>query len=438
MPLFAAFALAVAIPSFAAAAPPSAPLAITPAAPASLAPLVDQLSPAVVSIAVKQKLSMDDAQVPGWVRPFMDHMQMPETEGQGSGFLISADGYLLTNNHVVEHADTVDVVLGNERHFTARVVGTDPRTDVALLKIDAPSPLPFAELGDSSGVRVGDWSLAIGNPFGLDHSVTLGIVSAKGRAIGAGPYDDFLQTQAAINPGNSGGPLFDMQGRVIGINTAIVGQGIGFAIPIDQVKPLVEELKTKGSVSRGWLGVQLAEVDEATATQMGGKGGGVAVAEVTNGTPAQKSGLKAGDLVVALDGAPVKRGDDIVRAVGALKPGKQVKLDVIRDGKPQTLTAVLGERPTEDALARGEYGSGPAVKSPSAPPVVELDGTTVKAVDPQSRYEKRLAPGDKILKVDEKPVKDGASVQSMLAAPGGHRVLVQRGGRELFVIVPAQ
>lgn len=424
------FVLALSLPASA------APITPVAGAPASLAPLVDQLSPAVVSISVKEKLTLNQEQMPEWMRKHLEQMPMPEKEGQGSGFFISADGYLLTNNHVVEHADSVDVVLSPEVHYTARVVGTDPRTDVALLKIDAPGPLPFAELGDSSTVKVGDWSLAIGNPFGLDHSVTLGIVSAKGRAIGAGPYDDFLQTQAAINPGNSGGPLFDMSGRVIGINTAIVGQGIGFAIPVDQVKPLIEELKAHGTVSRGWLGVTLAEVDDKLAAEMGGKGGGVAVAEVTAGTPAAKAGLKAGDLVVTLDGAPVKHGDDIVRAVGALKPGKQVKLEIVRAGKPITVTATLGERPSEDALARGERGTGSGAQAPST--AVELEGTTVKSVAESSRYKNRLAPGDRVLSVDGKAAKDGAAVERGLAEGGAHRVLVERDGRELFVIVPAE
>jgi serine protease Do len=402
--------------------------------PASLAPIVSQLSPAVVAITVQRRVSYEALPVPEWARPYFEKSPgAPRAqEGQGSGFFISADGYLLTNHHVVDGADKVEVTLGDARRFMAKVVGSDERTDVALLKIDAGAPLPFAVLGESGAVQPGDWSLAVGNPFGLDHSVTLGIVSAKGRSIGAGPYDDFIQTQAAINPGNSGGPLFDMDGRVIGINTAIVGQGIGFSIPIDQVKPMIEELKASGTVSRGWLGVQLAELDAGNAAAMGAPDGGVAVGQVTSGTPAAKAGMKAGDVVVSIDGKAVTEASALVRAVGMRKPGETVKLEVVRDGKPRAVAVLLAARPSEDALT-GRTKVAPAPDGATGD--LQLDDLTVRGVREEGRFAGRLRAGDRILSVDGRPAKDGASVMKSLAAEGAHRLLVEREGEELLVLV---
>jgi serine protease Do len=405
--------------------------------PASLAPLVSQLSPPVVSLSVKKKVALEDIPMPSWARPYFDAPSGgPRIQsGQGSGFIISADGYMLTNHHVVEGAEEVEVTLPDGRTFTAKLVGSDARTDVALMKIDAAGDLPFATLGESSKVQPGDWSLAVGNPFGLETSVTLGIVSAKGRSIGAGPYDDFIQTQASINPGNSGGPLFDVDGRVIGINTAIVGQGIGFAIPIDQVKPMLDDLKTSGKVSRGWLGVQLAELDPGNAAAMGATKGGVAVALVTAGTPAAKAGLKVGDVVVSIDGVPVKEGPALVRAVGGHKPGETVKLELVRDGKPLSLSVLLAARPDEDALARG---TGPGDGEGSAKPEVQLDGLTVGWVNPAGAYAGLLREGDRIVSVDGKAAKTDEAVRKELARPGPHRVVVVRDGAELLVLVPGK
>lgn len=320
----------------------------------SLAPLVDELGPAVVHIRVAQ--TVDRSDIPRHIRPFIDPEQLEQyrmRQGEGSGFFISADGYLLTNNHVVSGADEVTVTLLDERTFPARVVGTDPNTDIALVKVDADTPLPYVLLGSSDAARVGDRVVAIGNPFGLSHTVTEGIVSAKGRVIGAGPYDDFLQTDASINPGNSGGPLFNLAGEVVAINTAINprGQGIGFSVPIDQVRPLIDDLKDDGKVSRGWMGVGLQEIDPVLAKHLGRPDlEGTVVGQVYPGTPAADAGLEVGDIIVGLDGTSVSDSATLVRSVGTRAPGERVALTVLREGKTVDLKVKLGERPERDEL----------------------------------------------------------------------------------------
>ena len=404
------------------------------AAPPSLAPLVGKLKPAVLNVQVKRQLTATTQEIPDWAKQFFGEMQQTPrmVSGEGTGFFISPDGYLLTNNHVIAGATEVEVTLAEGQHWKARVVGKDDRTDVALLKVDAAEPVAYVELGSSAAAEVGDWAMAIGNPYGLGHTVTLGIVSAKGRIIGAGPYDDFLQTDAPINPGNSGGPLFDMNGKVVGINTAIIGQGIAFSIPIDQVRPMLDDLKSKGSVSRGWLGLSLVDVPSDMADTMGASEGGVGVAQVTAGTPGEKAGLRAGDIVTSLDGTPVDAADDIVRTIGGHKPGDKVKLAFVRDGKSRSVDVTFAERPAEDALVRAPAGgSGEAARGE-----VQLDGLTVRGVEPGSRYERRLLSDDALRSIDGKPVKDGATATKLLAEPGGHRILVNRDGKDVFVIVP--
>ena len=266
----------------------------------SLAPLVEKLSPAVVNIDVEQNVQLPDM-------PFLSPFGYQGGEGQlrtgqGSGVLISADGYLLTNHHVVDGADSVTVKLSDGKDYEGVLVGSDDSIDIALLKISGAN-FPYVQLGSSESTRVGDWVVAIGNPFGLSHTVTTGIVSAKGRVIGSGPYDDYIQTDASINPGNSGGPLFNLQGEVVGINTAINprAQGIGFSLPIDKVTKIIEDLKT-GSVARGWLGVGLRTVEKAAS---GARQKGVYIAKVYPGTPAQEAGLLDNDLVLEFDGTAV-------------------------------------------------------------------------------------------------------------------------------------
>jgi len=331
---------------------PLAPTTYNPSV--SLAPLVDELGPAVVHIKVAQ--TVDQSDIPRHMRPFIDPEQLEQyrmRQGEGTGFFISADGYLLTNNHVVAGADEVTVTLLDERTLPARVVGTDPNTDIALVKVDTNADLPFVQLGSSDDARVGDRVVAIGNPFGLSHTVTEGIVSAKGRVIGAGPYDDFLQTDASINPGNSGGPLFNLRGEVIGINTAINprGQGIGFSVPIDMVRPLVDDLKDDGKVSRGWMGVGLQEVDPVLAKHLGDPNlEGSVVGQVYPGTPAADAGLEVGDVIVGIDGRPVDGSATLVRSVGARAPGEKVELTVLRSGETVDLAVKLGERPERSEL----------------------------------------------------------------------------------------
>ncbi len=306
----------------------------------SLAPLVETLSPAVVSVTVSQNVQLDLTQLPSW-------MQIPEgageqlKTGQGSGFLISNDGYLLTNNHVVSDAESVSITLQDGRTFDGEVIGTDENLDIALVRIQADDPLPYVELGRASESRVGDWVVAIGNPFGLSHTVTAGIISAKGREIHAGPYDDFIQTDASINPGNSGGPLFNLDGEVIGINTAInpYGQGIGFSVSVDAFAPILDDLKTDGRVRHGWIGVGLSSHDQ-----------GVLIAAVYKNTPAQEAGLLAGDIITSLDGVPLSDSNTLVRTVGQHRAGEEVTLEVIRDGAVKKLKVELGERPARQEL----------------------------------------------------------------------------------------
>ena len=283
--------------------------------------------------------------------PFKDNGPGQEFKQRslGSGFIIEADGYIVTNNHVVEDADKIKVRLSDEREFDAEVVGKDPNTDLALIKIKTQDGLKPLPMGDSDSLNVGTWVVAIGSPFGLEQTVTAGIVSAKGRVIGSGPYDDFIQTDASINPGNSGGPLLNMAGQVVGINTAIVaqGQGIGFAIPINQAKRVVDQLKDGGEVTRGWLGVSIQDLSEEMAEYYEVKGKeGVFVVDVTKDDPADQAGIKANDVILRVEGKPVKSSRELSMNIADLPVGKEVKIDLIRDGKEMTVPVTLGKRPS--------------------------------------------------------------------------------------------
>jgi serine protease Do len=341
--------------------PPLEPLSYDPRF--SLAPLVERLGPAVVHLQVTQAVPAAPA---GF--PFFSGMAEGEVlrKGEGSGFFVSADGYLVTNNHVVDEAREVRVRFADGRSMQGEVVGTDPRTDIALVKVklEKGTTVPFVPLGQSSRARVGDQVVAIGAPFGLDHTVTTGIISAKGRNIGAGPYDDFIQTDASINPGNSGGPLFNLYGEVVGVNTAINprGQGIGFAVPSDMVADIIEQLKTDGKVARGWMGVGLQPLSPEEAKKLkipkgsaGSLEGAVVVGAVYANTPAAKADLRAGDLVVALEGKPLSGTEALIREVGRHAPGETLRLSVLREGETLDLKVQLGERPEEDALQAGRF-----------------------------------------------------------------------------------
>jgi serine protease Do len=357
--LFAIFMLAIALP---------APLQATDA-PVTFADLVEKLSPAVVNISTSQKVK--NAQIFGM--PFQDLPNTPELEpfreffehfnqqrgnkqelerdvySLGSGFVIDASGYIITNNHVIDAADEITVTLSDNSKLKAKIIGRDKKTDLALLKVEPKKPLPSVTMGDSETMRVGDWVMAIGNPFGLGGSVTKGIISARQRSINAGPFDDFLQTDAPINRGNSGGPLFNMKGEVIGINTAIFSPsggsiGIGFAIPTSLAKPVIEQLKTYGRTHRGWLGVKIQEVSEEIADSVGlAKPMGALVLEVTKGSPADKAGVQEGDVITGFDGKEVSEMRFLPRMVAETKSGKQVPVVVWRKGAAKTLTLRVAE-----------------------------------------------------------------------------------------------
>jgi serine protease Do len=327
--------------------------------PGSFADLVQQLTPTVVNIKVAKAGNFPWPQMPEgplgefFKRFYQDMPRSPKQfkqQGTGSGVIISADGYIATNHHVVDGAEEVTVTLADQRELKAQVVGRDAKTDLAVLKVEAKEPLPVASLGDSEALRVGDWVIAIGNPFGLTHTVTAGIVSAKDRVIGAGPYDDFIQTDASINPGNSGGPLFDTRGEVVGINTAIVstGQGIGFAIPINVAQRVASALVTKGKVVRGWLGVSLQPLTKELAQGLGASAEkGAVVARVLPGGPAEKAGLVANDVIVKVGDVAVEDLQHLQRLILDAPVGESVTVRVLRNGKEVTVPVTIAEAPSE-------------------------------------------------------------------------------------------
>lgn len=294
---------------------------------------------------------------------YFDEMpqQRPHREQSlGTGFIISSDGYILTNYHVVNGADEVMVKLSDGREVKGEIRGSDDKVDLALIKINEKGQLPFAELGDSDNLEVGEWVMAIGNPFGLSHTVTAGIVSAKGRVIGSGPYDDFIQTDASINPGNSGGPLFNAEGRVIGVNTAIIaggGGGIGFAIPISMAKTIVNQLRESGKVTRGYLGVRFQPLTADLAKSFGLESDkGALIASVEKDTPAEKAGLKAGDVIVEYDGRQITEGSELPRYVAATPVDKKVRVVIFRDGARQDISLVVGKLKDKDGEPEPDNG----------------------------------------------------------------------------------
>ena len=321
------------------------------------ADLAEKVLPAVVNIAVtsEQRLEIPpELRGTPFERYFRDRFRgrgQQQVQGAGSGFVIDPSGLLVTNNHVIGNASRVRVSLQNGEEYQARVLGSDDLTDIALLRVEPRSPLPAVSFGSSAALRVGNWVLAAGNPFGLGGSITVGIVSARGREIGAGPYDDFIQTDAPINPGNSGGPLFNMAGEVIGINTAIyspsgASAGIGFALPSDLARGVIDQLRNGGRVERGWLGVSVQDAGTSEeGGRRGGPGGGVLVAGIERGSPAARAGLRAGDQVVAINGERVENSRALVRAIAAVPPGQTVRLSILRDGRPTELPVQVGRRP---------------------------------------------------------------------------------------------
>ncbi len=424
--------------------------------------LVKRLKPAVVNISTTQVVK-ESPLAPFFRSPFEDFFgedfferffgQRPrefKTQSLGSGFIISKEGYIVTNNHVVENAEEIVVILASGDEYPAKIIGKDKRTDIALIKIEPKGDLPVAVLGDSDALQVGEWVLAIGNPFGLGHTVTAGIVSAKGRVIGQGPYDDFIQTDASINPGNSGGPLFNTRGEVVGINTAIIsgGQGIGFAIPINMAKWVVSQLKEKGKVVRGWLGVSIQEVTPELARSFGLKEKkGALVSSVFPGEPADRAGIKAGDVIIEFDGKEVKSYHDLPRMVASTPPGKKVDVKVIRNGKELTLHVVLGElKEKERAELKGERGRRLGIMVREITPdlaerlgLEDTEGVIVIRVVPGSPADRGgLRRGDVIKEINRTPVRDMDDYRRLMGkVKKGDVVLfrVIRGGSSLYVAV---
>jgi serine protease Do len=434
--------------------------------PQSFADLAEKVKPAVVNVSTTSKVKMqgnpfrffqgedEEGQLREFFKKFFGEIPDRERKQQslGSGFIIGSDGQIITNNHMIEGAEEIKVKLSDGREFKAKVIGRDAKTDLALIKIASPvEHLSVLELGDSDKMRVGDWVLAVGIPFGLEHTVTQGIISATGRVIGSGPYDNFLQTDAPINPGNSGGPLVNLKGEVIGINTAIVsgGQGLGFAIPSSLAKSIITQLKDKGKVVRGWMGVSIQTVTPDLAESFGMKEPkGALVGDVSPGSPAQKAGLKRGDIIVGYDGKTIKDSNDLPRFVAETPVGKRVDVDIIRDGKDKRVPMQIQEMAEEKAAARqaeeveGVVDSfGMKLDDLSAKwqqhlGITEKSGVLVVAVEDGSPADDAgMETGDIIKEVDRKPVKNLEEYNAAVEKAKGRNVLllVQRGKQSFYV-----
>ncbi len=433
------------------AKPPAAkldPQAVLQAMEEAFSSVADRVTPAVVNVSTTPKRGSTGSDEQRFREYFGDEFYdryfkrrpREDARSSGSGVIVDPSGYILTNNHVIENAQDITVRLSDSRKFTATLVGRDPKTDVAVLKVDAKAPLPAAEIGDSDRLRVGQWVIAIGNPFGLDRTVTAGIVSATARnRVGVTTYENFIQTDASINPGNSGGPLLSLDGRVIGINTAIVaaGQGIGFSIPINEAKGVMSQLIAKGRVVRGWLGIVIQDVTDELSGSFGvQEKDGVLVADVMKGGPGESAGLRAGDVIVELGGSKIREVPDLQRRVANVVPGQTIALVVIRDRAPSKINVKVGEMPAEDttvaAVEAGPEGFGLQAEA-LAPDTAErlslpftqgLLVTDVASGGPADRA--GLRRGDVILEVDRQPVQDAPALQKALAAvPRGRSVLIR-------------
>ncbi len=449
----------------------------TSAQPASFADIVQRVKPSVISVKVTMKDKASDASDrnedgSGQSGPPMERFfrqfggpegTPPGTHehhsghgvmmGQGSGFFISPDGYAVTNNHVVDGADKVEVTTESGKTYTAKVIGTDARTDLALIKVEGGADFPFAKLA-AGKPRIGDWVLAVGNPFGLGGTVTAGIVSATGRDIGNGPYDDFLQIDAPVNKGNSGGPAFNMQGEVVGVNTAIYSPsggsvGIAFSIPAPTVKNVIAQLRDKGTVSRGWIGVQIQPVTQDIADSLGlKKAEGALVAEPQANGPAAKAGVESGDVITAVNGERVKDARELARSIGSLAPGTAVKLDVLHKGSTEAINLTLGQLPgVQEASAEAGHDSdmprlGLTVAPASSVAGAGKNGVVVTDVDPKSAAAERgFKEGDVILEVAGKSVANPADVRDAIKtahADNKNNVLmrVRSGDTSHYVAIP--
>lgn len=435
--------------------------------------LAAKCGPAVVNINTERKGSSNGAEeffgemfknMPPGFEKFFDQFggkhpggkknmpQMRKQKSLGSGFFVSADGYIVTNNHVVADADVIRVTMddknGKSKNFKATLIGADEETDLALLKVDA-RDLPYLAFGNSDNLQVGEWLMAIGNPFGLDHTVTAGILSAKGRNIRSGPFDNFLQTDASINPGNSGGPLLNGEGQVVGINTAIIasGQGIGFAIPSNMAAKIIDQIKNGKKVSRGWLGVTIQDVDENGAKALGlQEPTGALIGKVMDNEPAQKAGLKDGDVILAVDDKNIENSAELLRAIADKAPGTDATLTIWRDGKTMNVTVKLGERKSlhSDNSAPGKPGQAsegalglsvrPLNKSERLDgKIPEGEGLMIVDVDPdKAAAEADLRAGDIILKANQTPVNSADDLSRIVREVGVKRgaimLQIQRNG----------
>ena len=442
-------------------------------APESFAPLVKEVSPAVVFVATERQGSREAPRLPfpegspfeeffeRFGVPNMPEGQQPRPQrGVGSGFIIDDEGFIVTNNHVVEGADEIEITLDDGRTYPAELVGSDPQTDLAVLKIEPRGDLPVLDFGDSDAVEVGDWVMAVGNPFGLGGSVTAGIVSARSRNINAGPYDDFIQTDAAINRGNSGGPMFNLDGEVIGINTAIFSPsggsiGIGFAIPSNLAQPIIAQLKDGGTVERGWLGVMVQQVTPELAEAVGlDSPRGALVANVVPRGPADTAGLEQGDVIVSFAGSAIQEMRDLPRIVAGTEIGEGVEVQVWRNGEEERFQVEIGRlEPEQAALApEPEAAPGASASESLGADLVALDAETRQRFDLPGDVdgvvivevrgdgpaaEAGLRPGDVIRRVDGERIETPAQVSDALSeAASGQRsalVLVERDGNPLFV-----
>ncbi len=442
--------------------------------------LAEKAGPSVVNISTEKKATQNTQQFmnefmpglpPGFERffeqfqPFHGQQQQrPEQKKRslGTGFIISADGYIVTNFHVVKGADVIHVNLqgatGKNEAIEATLVGSDEETDIALLKVDVKDKLPYLAFADSDKARVGEWVLAIGNPFGLEHTVTSGILSAKGRNINSGPFDNFLQTDASINPGNSGGPLLNMDGQVVGINTAIIasGQGIGFAIPSSQAANVTEQLKAGKKVSRGWIGVTMQALTENAAKALGlKKAQGALISSVMEDEPAAKAGIKAGDVIIGVNGKDVEDSAALLRAIAGEKPGSKTTVTIWRDGKAKDVIVTLGERNADQFNAQrngpaGEQKQEAATLGISVRPLTKDEARSLKVEKDQGLLvleveqgkpaaEAGLRQGDVILSANLTPVNTAQALAKIIkdaTARGAVMLQINRRGEVTFVAVP--
>ena len=438
-------------------------------APASFADLAERASPAIVNIQTSTTVGGSSGRRPRhpleeffgeefFGAPFSRSPRPERTlPSLGTGFAISADGYIITNDHVVAEVDKIEVNFMGGEVLEAEVVGRDPKTDVALIRVETDKELPFLPLGDSDSIRPGDWVVAIGNPFGLAHTVTAGIVSAKHRVINTDPdprrFDDFIQTDAAINPGNSGGPLINLKGEVVGIATAINPRAntIGFAIPVNIAKQILPQLRATGRVSRGWLGVYIQAIDEDTAQLMGLKDRkGALVSKVEQDAPAARAGIERGDVIVEFDGKPVDEMDQLPRIVAATPVGSKVEVKALRKGKKKSFTVELGELEPGERVASaareelpGAYGLHVQDITPDVAQHLDLEnleGVLITTVEPGSPGEEAgLRRGDVILEVNQEAVSDVSEYRTaMKSSEKGALLLVRRGKAEIFVPLKRQ